>query len=146
LSDVDINSIEKSFGDYNRATVYNADYTINSRWGLSEDNTVVKIPTDKNLVYPAKNRNFVSKENLSDSLYDAVMGLAKNRYQENIDLNAQKYRSITDLSAVDFSYLISVYLPEGFYRSLPVGEIETDSSGKHIVRLGHRIQELTQEL
>jgi hypothetical protein len=29
---------------------------------------------------------------------------------------------------------------------LPVGEIETDSKGKYIVRLGHRIQELTQEL
>lgn len=164
LSDFDVNTIEKSFGEYNRATVYNHTHTIHSQWALTEDNSVVKLPTDKDLVYPAKNRNFVSgykapdevkdaakeeqeKRNaLYDALYDAVMGLAENRYQENIDLNVQKYRSILDLSAVDFSYSAEVYLDDGYYKKIPVGEIETDSKGKHIVRLGHRIQELTQEL
>ena len=165
LSDFDVNSIEKSFGEYNRATVYEYNHTKHSQWALAEDNTVVKLPSSKALVYPAKNRNFLSsytepdgtvenpqeeeqKKNnaLYSSIYDAVMGLAENRYQENIDLNVQKYKSIVDLSAVDFSYNIAVYLEDGFYKNLPVGEIETDSKGKHIVRLGYRIQELTQEL
>lgn len=151
LKDFDINSVEKSFGEYNRAVVYDYDYSVHSRWALAMDNSIVKIPAvDKDLVYPGKLRNFIAENNspdaLYDALYDAIMGLAKNRYQENIDLNAQKYRSIIDLTTVDFSYSAEVYLPDGFYKILPVGEIETDSNGKHIVRLGHRIQELTQEI
>lgn len=165
LKDFDINSVEKSFGEYSRAVVYDYDYSVNSSWALATDNSIVKLPNaQKSLVYPGKVRNFISNykepENvdnateegqkrldaLYDALYDAIMGLAKNRYQENIDLNAQKYRSIIDLSNVDFSYVVSVYLAEGFYKDLPVGEIETDSSGKHIVRLGYRVQEITQEL
>lgn len=166
LKDFDINSVEKSFGEYNRAVVYNHDYSVHSRWALTTDNSVVKVASSSdNLVYPGKVRNFISsyeepdgevdnptEENqkkmnaLYDALYDAIMGLAKNRYQENIDLNAQKYKSIVDMSTVDFSYVVAVYTEEGFYRNLPVGEIETDSKGKHIVRLGYRIQELTQEI
>lgn len=102
----------------------------------------------EDLVYPAKNRIFVAKdaESTSEAIYDAVMGLSDNRYQENIDLNANEHKSILDLTKVDFSYRIAVYTEDGFYKDLPVGEIETDSNGKHIVRLGLRIQELTQEI
>lgn len=150
LRDFDVNVIEKSFGEYNRASVYSSAKALYQQWALAEDNSVVKLPSTKSLVYPAKNRNFVAKgsttNDLYDAVYEAVSGLAGNRYQENIDLNAQKYRSILDLTSVDFSYAMDVYTDEGFYRKLPVGEIETDSSGKHIVRLGHRIQELTQEI
>ena len=155
LSDFGINSIEKSFGDYNRATVYSSSFVKNQEWALTEDNKIVKIPTNNNLIYPAKNRNFIAEEPkedlteiqaINDAVYDAVMGLSENRYQENIDLNAQQYKSIIDLTSIDFSYSIKVYTNEGEYKILPVGEIETDSKGTHIVRLGHRIQELTQEL
>lgn len=164
LSDFGVNTIEKSFGDYNRATVYSADFVKNQEWALTENNNVVKLPSADNLVYPAKNRNFIAQEKtektegengetieiksdgINDAIYDAVMNLAQNRYQENIDLNAQQYKSIIDLTSVDFSYIINVYTNEGKYKTLPVGEIETNSKGKHIVRLGHRIQELTQEL
>ena len=153
LSDFGINTIEKSFGDYNRATVYSSTFEKNQEWALTENNNVVKLPTNENLVYPAKNRNFIAQENaestrngLNDAIYNAVMGLAENRFQENIDLNAHQYRTIIDLTKIDFSYKIDVYTNKGFYRTLPVGEIETDSKGMHIVRLGHRVQELTQEL
>ena len=122
---------------------------------MTENNKVVKLPTTENVIYPAKNRNFIAEEPkddltetqaINDAIYEAVMGLARNRYQENIDLNAQQYKSIIDLTNIDFSYKINVYTNEGKYKVLPVGEIETDSKGKHIVRLGNRIQELTQEL
>ena len=150
LSDFGVDFIEKSFGEYNRASVYNHLYEKKQEWALTESNTVVKLPSDESLVYPAKNKNFVAEEegdeSLYEAVYDAVMGLAGNRYQENIDLNAQQYKSILDLSSTDFSYRASVYTKEGYYRDLPVGEIETDSKGKHVIRLGHRIQELTQEL
>lgn len=118
--------------------------------GIYMDNVLYVGREDSHLIYPAKNRNFVASENndnsLYDAIYDAVMGLAGNRYQENIDLNAQQYKSILDLTSIDFSYKISVYTDDGYYKDLPVGEIETDSKGRHIVRLGQRIQELTQEL
>ena len=155
LSDFGVNSIEKSFGDYNRATVYSSTFVKNQEWALTESNKIVKLPTVENVIYPAKNRNFIAEEPsddltetqaINDAVYEAVMSLASNRYQENIDLNAQQYKSIIDLTSVDFSYIINVYTNEGEYKTLPVGEIETDSKGKHIVRLGHRIQELTQEL
>ena len=155
LSDFGVSSIEKSFGDYNRATVYSSSFVKNQEWALTEDNAVVKLPTEKNIIYPGKNRNFIAEEPkddltetqaINDAVYNAVMSLAQNRYQENIDLNAQQYKSVIDLTDIDFSYIINVYTIDGEYRSLPVGEIETNSNGKHIVRLGHRVQELTQEL
>lgn len=232
LEDFGIRTIEKSFGEYNRARVYSADFSLLEEWGIAENNTLGRIITldigselssasgtsrlelfvlggalyvgdvlhygdetatvveyneDEDVytlrcsstgyfiskqgssikalcsgsntyiesetfsfVYPAKSKNFVAssvgESDVSDAIYDAVMGLAGNRYQENIDLDVQQYKSILDLTAVDFSYRISVYMQNGYYRDLPVGEIETDSKGKHIVRLGYRIQELTQEL
>lgn len=155
LSDFGINTIEKSFGDYNRASVYSSTFIKNQEWALTENNKIVKLPTSENVIYPAKNRNFIAEEPsedlteiqaINDAVYEAVMGLAGNRYQENIELNAQQYKSIIDLTNIDFSYKINVYTNEGEYKTLPVGEIETNSKGKHIVRLGHRIQELTQEL
>lgn len=156
LKDFGVNVIEKSFGEYNRVTVYNSAFTKSAKWALTVDNSVVRIMNSTTeLVYPAKNRNFIA-EKPSDDLtdqsamnnaeYDAVMSLANNRYQENIDLDAQQYKSVLDLTNVDFSYKIAVYTDEGYYKDLPVGEIVTDSKGKHIVRLGHRIQELTQEI
>lgn len=152
LKDFGINAIEKSFGDYNRATVYNSSFSIMERWALTENNTVANITfeTPENIIYPAKNKNFIASDNtqtaINDARYDAVIGLAQNRYQENIDLDAQKFKSIIDLTNTDFSYDVSVYADNGYYKSLPVGEIETDSKGKHIVKLGYRVQELTQEL
>lgn len=154
LADFGFDFIEKSFGDYNRARVFNFNNTgskVLYEYGLTTENSVIPITdgTDLNkLVYPAKYKNFVAEEvsKQNDARYDAVMGLAQNRYQENIDLDAQKYSSIKDLTKVDFSYTVDVYLKDGKYRSLPVGEIETDSKGKYIVKLGYRVQELTQEL
>lgn len=150
LRDFDIAEIEKSFGDYNRACVYDPEFKLVKAWGLTEDNSVVSLPTTQPLVYPAKSRNFVQADSTPDALYDAmysaVMGLANNRYQENIDLVYQKGQSIIDLSPVDFSYSVTVYTDNGLYKKLPVGEIETDSKGKRIIRLGHRVQELTQEV
>ena len=122
---------------------------------MTEKNTIVKLPSEENLVYPTKNRNFIAEEPkegftetqvINDAVYDAVMSLAQNRYQENIDLNAHQYKSLIDLTNINFSYIIKVYTKEGFYRDLPVGEIEKDNTGKNIVRLGQRIQEITQEL
>lgn len=155
LRDFGIYSIEKSFGDYNRATVYSSNFVKKQEWALTEDNNVVKMPTEKNIIYPAKNRNFIAEEPredltetqaINDAVYDSVMGLASNRYQETINFDAQKYKSILDLTSLDFSYSLSVYTEDGYYKDLPVGEIETDSKGKHIVRIGYRVQELTQEL
>lgn len=158
LADFDISGIEKSFGEYNRVTIYDQSYNKIQQWALTEENTIEQLPSSKNLIYPAKNRNFIAEKGsdtdtvedrqnaVYSAIYDGVMGLAQNRYQENLDLNVQKYRSVIDLTVVDFSYSIKVYSDEGFYKELPVGEIETDSSGTHIVRLGYRIQELTQEI
>lgn len=164
LSDFNLDSVEKSFGDYNRATIYDYDYTNKQEWGLTVDNSVVKLPSDKILVYPAKNRMWVSSyqppesiENptveeskrisaYNNAVYEAVMGLSENRFQESIDIDLQKQKPVIDLSSVDFSYSITVYTEDGIYKKLPVGEILTDSNGKHIIRLGHRIQELTQEI
>jgi hypothetical protein len=155
LRDFGILAVEKSFGAYNRVTVYDSNHVKNQQWALTETNSIVKLPSQEPLVYPAKNRNFIAKppeEDLSESqalynaVYKAVMGLAQNRYQENIDLDVTQYQSLMDMSELDFSYRVSVYTEDDFYKHLPVGEIETNNKGKHIIRLGHRIQELTQEI
>lgn len=168
LKDFGIDVVEKSFGDYNRAAVYTHTYEKYQQWALTENNAVTRLPSSASLIYPAKNKNFVSsykppdepptepdkisQENskvitaLNNALYDAVMGLAQNRYQEEIDLDLQQYASVMSLESVDFSYLISVYTEDGLYKDIPVGEIQTDSKGKHIIKLGYRVQELTQEI
>jgi hypothetical protein len=150
LLDSELAGSEKSFGEFNRVCVYTSTYEKIQEWALTVDNTTVLLPSQEQLVYPAKNRNFIAKDAtddaLSEAIYDAVMSLAENRYQESIDLNADRYRSIVDLTTLDFGYSIDVWTDEGFYKSLPVGEIETNSSGQYIVRLGYRVQELTQEL
>lgn len=150
LNDFGVDTIDKSFGECNRASVFTSSFALQSQWALTEDNSVVKLPSEKDLVYPGKNKNFIasgeSEDDLYDAIYDAVMELSSNRYQENIDINVVPYKSVLDLSTVDFSYSIEVHTSQGYYKELPVGEIETDSSGKHIVRLGYRIQELTQEI
>ena len=150
LSDFGVQDIEKSFGEYNRACILRPDFTKFSEWALTDDNQVVLLPSQKITLYPPKKRNFVAKDekvdSINDATYDAVMGLANNRYQENIDIDAQQYKSIIDLTSLDFSWMVTAYFEDGQVRELPVGEIETNSKGKHIIRLGHRIQELTQEL
>lgn len=152
LKDFGVEVIEKSFGDYNRATIYNSNFVKIQQWALTKDNQVVQLPSTKELVYPAKNKNFIGKDSdnlvepIKSAVFDAVMGLAQNRYQENVDLDAQKYKSVLDLTGIDFSYRVDVYTDDGYYKKLPVGEIVTDSKGKHIIRLGHRVQELTQEI
>lgn len=155
LKDFGILSVEKSFGEYNRVTVYDHEYVKHQEWSLTESNTVVRLPSSEELVYPSKNRNFIAEKPSDDltknqalynATYKAVMGLAQNRYQENIDLDVQHYTSLMDMSKLDFSYSVSVYTDDDFYKLLPVGEIEKNSSGKHIIRLGHRVQELTQEI
>lgn len=155
LSDFGVDVIEKSFGEYNRAAIYDYQFQKQQEWALTQDNNVAKLPTTKKLIYPAKCKNFIAEEPneelsaseaINNAVYDAVMALANNRYQENIDLDAQQYKSLLDLTHIDFSYRVAVYTDEGYYKELPVGEIVTDSKGKHIVRLGHRVQELTQEI
>lgn len=156
LKDFGTPVVEKSFGEYNRATVYSHLYQKVDQWALTEDNQIVRLPSQNSrLLYPAKNKNFVAEEPGEDltpqqaqynAVYDAVMGLAANRFQENIDLDVQQYHSILGVDSLDFSWDVSVYTEDGMYKDLPVGEIETDSKGKHIVRLGYRIQQLTQEV
>lgn len=230
LSDFGIPYVEKSFGEYNRSTIYSSDFHVFQSWALTTDNILIRsdlpsininiggeLSSDEDsvllelfdssrmlkegdrikwggdiaeisyvgeegdyeilcnkhsrfyenqqkklngvygnslltlyqdLVYPAKNRNFVAKEDESiySAVYDAVLGLAGNRYQENIDLDAEQYSSVLDIRNVDFSYSFHLYTEEGYYKELPVGEIETNSDGVHIIRLGYRIQELTQEI
>lgn len=155
LQDFGISVIEKSFGEYNRATIYDHKYSKSSVWILTKNNNIASLQSGSEPIYPVKNKIFIAEEP-SDELseeaamknaeYTAVMDLAKNRYQENVDLDAQQYKSILDLTYVDFSYKIAVYTDQGYYKDLPVGEIITNSKGKHIIRLGHRIQELTQEI
>jgi hypothetical protein len=155
LKDFGIPKVEKSFGAYTRASVYYSDSsTLSTQWAITEDNKIVKLPSTENLVYPAKNKNFIAElptddltieQSVWNATYDAVMELSSNRYQENVDLDLRDIRGLVNLEDVDFSFNISVYAENGLYKNLPVGEIETDSKGKHIIRLGRRIQELTQE-
>lgn len=151
LKDFNIHSVEKSFGDFNRVSIYSKSLSLVQSWGITEDNNIVKISEDtQSLIYPAKVKNFIadsdSAEDINNALYEAVLELSQNRYQENIDIDIQQGKSIIDLGAVDFSYSVNTYIEGERYRTLPVGEIETDSKGKHILRLGYRMQELTQEI
>ena len=142
LSDFGTPSVQKSFGDINRVVIYNTGYSKIQELAITENNKIVKLPSSESLVYPAKSKIYVGDSN--STIYDAVSHLADNRFQENIDLDSNASTLNADLSEMDFRYMVNVYTDGGFYKELPVGEIETDSKGKRIVRLGLRIQEFTQ--
>lgn len=157
LKDFGINQVEKSFGEFNKVTIYNHNYVKQQSWVLTTENTVVKEPlnSSETPVYPTKNRNYIAEEPdedlsatdaVNNAVYDAVMSLADNRYQENIDLDVAAHSVGVLLKDANFSLSVRVYTEEGYYKTLPVGEIVTDSKGKHIVKIGYRVQELTQEL
>jgi hypothetical protein len=148
LSDFGLRSFEKSFGDFNRAIVYDSDLSVVQSWALTEDNQIVRLPSEKDLVYPAKARSYIkgSEDSLQSTVLEAVIALSKNRFQESIDLNASTFRSVIDLTAEGFGTTVTVYTEDGIYGDIPIGEIETSSNGTHIVRLGRRVQELTQEV
>lgn len=150
LKDFGIERIEKSFGEYNKATVYSSSFVRKHTWVLTADNQVQRETENSALVYPVKNRNFIAsddtEEEINNALYDAVMGLAENRYQENFDLDIQQHKAGTILSGIDFSTSVRVYTDNGYYKTLPVGEIETNSDSRHIIKIGYYVQELTQSL
>lgn len=151
LSDFGVTKIEKDFGEYNQATVYTDTLTKHGAWCLTADNQIAKLPnTEIQRLYPVKNRNFIASSaetaDLNSAIYEAIMGLAENRYAENFDLDATQYKAGDILYGLDFSTAVQVYTPEGYYKTLPVGSIEQDNKDKYIVGVGYRAQELTQIL
>jgi hypothetical protein len=152
LKDFGISRIEKAFGAYNQVSIWQkgASTPLES-WSLTADNNVVKLPSGKAVVYPVKNRNTLLESDaaaadVNEARRAAVLELAGNRYQENFDLDVAKSRVSQELMNINFSTSVNVYTPLGLYKTLPVGEIETDDKGTYIVRIGRRPQELTQEL
>lgn len=156
IKEFDTQNFEKSFGQFNRANIYSSGYELSSQWAITEDNQVVKLPHEGvNLLYPAKSRNFIAEkpsdeltteQSLWNATYKGVMALSENRFQESLTLDVKRYAPYMDISYLDFSHLVTVYTPEGIYKDLPVGEIETNSQGSHIIRLGYQTQEFTQEI
>ena len=155
LKDFGLQGFKKSFGDFNQVTIYDYTYTKQQTWVLTADNSVVSLPTLKDLVYPMKNRNFVAEEpgdNLTETdainnaVYEAVMALAENRYQEELVLDLNSHNTVEQLKEADFSTSVRVYTEDGLYKTLPVGEIYTDSKENRTLTIGYRVQELTQEL
>lgn len=155
LKDFDIQGIKKSFGDFNQATIYDYQFNKNQTWILTTDNEVVKLPSLSTPVYPMKNRNYIAQEPSDDlsaadainnAVYEAVMALVENRYQEEFNLDLNAYKVGEYLKDLDFSAAVRVYTDDGYYKTLPVGEIQTDSNNKHILTIGYRVQEITQEI
>lgn len=150
LADLGVSELEKSFGDVNRASVYTSDFSLLETWALTENNAVARLPAIAPLVYPAKHKAFVASDAtdqaLQDAIYNAITALAESRYQERVTIDVNAHSSVVDLSLVDLSYSVQVYTDKGFYRTLPVGEVQTSSSGEKVIVLGKQYQELTQEI
>lgn len=152
LADFGIGKVAKDFGEYNQATVYTANFEKHGVWILTADNEIAKMEGGKsfNRIYPVKNKNFVASSGESDDLYsavyDAVMGLATNRYTESFDLDVSSNPAGVYIENIGFDTSVEVYTADGYYKTLPVGEIEQDSDDTHIIRVGYRAQDLTQIL
>lgn len=152
LADFDIGKVAKDFGEYNQATVYTSDFVKQGTWILTADNAVAKLEDGKtfNRIYPVKNRNFVAASTEADALnsaiYDAIFGLAENRYAESFDLDINANAAGEYIRDIGFDTSVEVYTADGYYKTLPIGEIEQDSDDTHIIRVGYRAQELTQIL
>lgn len=135
----------------NMTQVQKADGSGNIFFYLTRDNRITLNLNDTERLYPALNKVFISEIddedfsktelNYHQAKINAVFTLAERRYQQNFDIPL--YPS-DRLFAVDFKTKFNVYSDKGFYKQLPLGEIETNHNNVKILRIGYRPQFLTQ--
>jgi hypothetical protein len=136
LSEWDLKVTAQDFGIINKATVLSEIDAVEAVYYLCNDNVIRVAPSEEQKLYPIKNKNFIGE----DREYNAITILAENRYQENFDINVVD----TQLQDYGFNTLLTLYVNGIIYKQLPIGEIEEDSNGTKIIRIGYRPRLFTQ--
>lgn len=135
----------------NMAQVIKSDGTGSVYYYLTRNNEITVNSSHSERLYPALMKCFISDideedNNITELNYhqakiDAILALAEKRYQQNFDIPV---KAQDRLFAVDFKVKFNVYGKNGFYKKLPLGEIEIDQHDNKILRIGCRPQFLTQ--
>lgn len=143
LSDFGISEIDKVINGVNKVVVYEDDTytdTMPLIYYLYSDNTIGTNGVHASRIYPEKVEIFAG----DNGLYNAIKMLAENMYNENINIPISESVAGKLLADVDFDTLVDVYSGGVFYRTLPIGEIETTHDGKKTIKVGYRAQEIVQ--
>lgn len=152
LSQYNISDDVKANIGLNMAQVVKSDDTGKVHYFLTRDNRITTNIDDPERLFPAIMKCFIAEVdedndvtsvNYYQAKVDAILALAERRYQQNFDISVAKQDR---LFAVDFQVNFNVYGSKGFYKSLPIGEIETNHNDIKVLRIGYRPQFLTQVL
>lgn len=98
-----------------------------------------------NRYYPIKTKIF-SDPYLANAQFKAILELCNNRWVDNIWLDNNDPRNPIDLSDVEIMDRFYIYTEDGFYKMLPVSEIElklTENSIQKRIKLGFKKEKLT---
>ena len=101
--------------------------------------------TIPNRYYPVKAKIF-KDQYLFNAQFQAILELCNNRWVDNIWLDSNDPKNPIDLSEVDIMNRFYIYTDDGFYKMLPVSEIElriTEKTLQKRIKLGFRKEKLT---
>lgn len=104
-----------------------------NKWILLASGDITNTISNRN-IYPIKRKVFVNTESLYDAEREALEALLDVKYNEDIDLPADKLKP-------DLSTRFDVYIErgQGLYKSLPCGELQYDINNELVrFKIGYR--------
>lgn len=135
-----IKNYGKIVADINEAQGYYATdesdtttWTAGNKWILRANGDITTTIANRD-IYPIKRKVFVNTESLYDAEKEALETLLDVKYNEDIDLNADKLKP-------DLSTRFDVYIErgQGLYKSLPCGELQYDANNELVrFKIGYR--------
>lgn len=125
-----IKNYGKWIADINEAQGCDINFNEGIRWILTSDNKITITESERD-IYPIKRRIIVN-DNINEANKEALIELLNSRYNENLDIPADK--------EYGFETKFNIYLKRGggLYKSLPCGELRYNSSGLYEVQIGYR--------
>lgn len=139
LEDYGITSFGKSYPEINMVIASTTDYSTTKKWFLLQSGEI----TDKEElqdIFPTSAK-IITKDTIDEANTEAVLELAENRNQENIEITVtQNDRNYN----IDFNTSVVVYYEGKLYKTLPVGEISESEDTEKEITLGYKPVELIQ--
>ena len=133
LEDFNVNNFEKYQPAINTAIGMDTELTIRHNWYLLQNNAITTLSALRD-IFPTNTKIFIA-DDVNQADFEAVSGLAENRFQESIIINiVYDYDRLKD---VGFNTSFEIYYQNKYYKTLPIGEIIDDGTKNKILKIGN---------
>lgn len=139
LEEYGITDFDKSYPETNMIVAATDDFSATKKWFLLQSGEITDNEALQDL-FPTSGK-VITAETIDEANVEAVLELAENRNQENIEItvtpNDRNYN-------IDFNTSVVVYYMGKLYKTLPIGEISEDEGTEKKITLGYKPVELIQ--